>query len=159
MDNFEEEVQYFIELVNKNIQLLKTNKPINMSKEEMIFFNVNIRFFYEAPTIHSYLSIINLIDYFGIQDIADQKAFEQLTVSEQKLVLFIRALVKMPEVLILDEAFSGMEVEPVLRCYEFLESWPGTVLVIAHVANETPKCDHFIKLMGPGKYIIGDVEK
>lgn len=104
--------------------------------------------------------IINMyIDYFGIQDIADQKAFEQLTVSEQKLVLFIRALVKMPEVLILDEAFSGMEVEPVLRCYEFLESWPGTVLVIAHVANETPKCDHFIKLMGPGKYIIGDVEK
>ena len=43
MDDFEEEVQYFIELVNKNIQLLKTNKPINMSKEEMIFFNVNIR--------------------------------------------------------------------------------------------------------------------
>ena len=43
MDDLEEEVQYFIELVNKNIQLLKTNKPINMSKEEMIFFNVNIR--------------------------------------------------------------------------------------------------------------------
>ena len=43
MNDFEEKVQYFIELINKNIQLLKTNKPINMSKEEMIFFNVNIR--------------------------------------------------------------------------------------------------------------------
>lgn len=103
--------------------------------------------------------IINMyMDYFGIQDIADQKTFEQLTVSEQKLVLFIRALIKMPEVLILDEAFSGMEVDPVLRCHEFLESWPGTVLVVAHVASETPKCDHFITLMGPGKYVIGNIE-
>ena len=98
------------------------------------------------------------MDYFGIQDIADKRTFGQLTVSEQKLVLFIRALIKMPEVLILDEAFSGMEVDPMLRCHDFLESWPGTVLVISHVANETPRCDHFIKLMGPGKYIIGDVE-
>ena len=43
MNNFEEEVQYFINLVCKNIQNVKTNKPTNMSKKEMIFFNLNIR--------------------------------------------------------------------------------------------------------------------
>lgn len=102
--------------------------------------------------------LVNIyLDYFGIQEIADIKTFEELTVSEEKLVLFIRALIKMPEVLILDEAFSGMEVDPMLRCHEFLESWPGTVLVVAHVSSETPKCEHFIRLLGPGKYELGNV--
>ncbi|CCK69952.1 uncharacterized protein KNAG_0D02010 [Huiozyma naganishii CBS 8797] len=97
------------------------------------------------------------IHYFGLKDIADTRTFESLTVSDQKLILFVRSLVKMPEVLILDEAFSGMEVEPMLRCHNFLEYWPGTVLVVAHVAEETPKCNHFIKLLGPGKYEVGNV--
>lgn len=96
--------------------------------------------------------------YFDIQDIADTKTFEELTVSEQKLVLFIRALIKLPEVLILDEAFSGMETGPMLSCHKFLESWPGTVLVVAHVPEETPKCEHFIRLLGPGKYELGKVD-
>ena len=53
MDDFEEEVQYFIELVNKNIQLLKTNKPKNMSKQEMIFFNVNIRIYRQEIVVYN----------------------------------------------------------------------------------------------------------
>lgn len=102
--------------------------------------------------VNTYLS------YFGIQEIADKKIFEELTVSEQKLVLFIRALIKLPEVLILDEAFSGMETGPMLSCHKFLESWPGTVLVVAHVAEETPKCEYFIRLLGPGKYELGNID-
>ena len=43
MDNFEEEVEYFINLVRKNIQIVKTNKPETMSKKEMVFFNFNVR--------------------------------------------------------------------------------------------------------------------
>jgi len=43
MKNFEEEVKYFINLIYKNIKIVKTNKPNNMSRKEMIFFNFNIR--------------------------------------------------------------------------------------------------------------------
>lgn len=43
MDNFEKEVKYFMNLVSKNVQLVKTNKLANMSKKEMVFFNFNIK--------------------------------------------------------------------------------------------------------------------
>ncbi|GMM54002.1 hypothetical protein DAKH74_006180 [Maudiozyma humilis] len=97
------------------------------------------------------------LDYFGLGAI-ESRTFGELSVSEQKLVLFVRALVKMPELLVLDEAFSGMEDTAMLRCMRLLDEWPGTTLVVAHVQEETPKCDHYIRLLGPGKCEIGDVE-
>lgn len=104
--------------------------------------------------------IINMyLRYFNLDQIADNVLFEQLTVSDQKLVLFVRSLIKMPQILILDEAFSGMEVEPMMRCHELLKQWPGTVLVVAHVAEETPQCDHFLRLISPGDYEVGDIKE
>ncbi|QID83404.1 hypothetical protein GRS66_005866 [Saccharomyces pastorianus] len=104
--------------------------------------------------------IINMyLRYFNLDQIADNVPFEQLTVSDQKLVLFVRSLIKMPQILILDEAFSGMEVEPMMRCHELLKQWPGTVLVVAHVAEETPQCDHFLRLISPGDYEVGDIKE
>ncbi|CCD22532.1 uncharacterized protein NDAI_0A03750 [Naumovozyma dairenensis CBS 421] len=97
------------------------------------------------------------ISYFGLTSIIN-KSFKELSVSEQKLILFIRGLIKMPEVLILDEAFSAMEIEPMIQCQEFLEHWPGTVFVVAHVEEETPKCDHYLRLIKPGEYTIGDID-
>lgn len=76
--------------------------------------------------------------------------------SDQKLVLFVRCLLKMPKILILDEAFSAMETEPMQTCHEFLEYWPGTVFVVSHVPEETPRCDHYLRLISPGHYEIGD---
>lgn len=103
--------------------------------------------------------ILNMyLEYFDLLKDADVKKFNDLTVSDQKLVLFIRSIIKMPEILILDEAFSGMEVEPMLRCHELLNRWPGTQLVVAHVEEETPVCDYFIRLISPGKYELGDIE-
>lgn len=94
-------------------------------------------------------------DYFGINDLLSRR-FEELSVSDQKLVLFVRCLLKMPKILILDEAFSAMETEPMQTCHEFLEYWPGTVFVVSHVPEETPRCDHYLRLISPGHYEIGD---
>lgn len=97
------------------------------------------------------------LEYFGLQDVADSKKFNALSTSEQKLVLFVRSVVKMPQVLILDEAFSAMETEPMLKCHEFLNHWPGTVLIVSHVAEETPKCNHYLRLVAPGEYEVGEL--
>ncbi|XDT40321.1 ABC transporter [Nakaseomyces glabratus] len=97
------------------------------------------------------------MNYFELDLIARDKTINQLSVSEQKLALLVRSLVKMPEILVLDEAFSGMEVTPMLKCHEFLDHWPGTVLVVAHVAEETPACHHYLRLISPGQYEIGDI--
>ncbi|KAL3240552.1 uncharacterized protein RNJ42_03770 [Nakaseomyces bracarensis] len=97
------------------------------------------------------------MNYFELDLISQKKTLKELSVSEQKLALFVRSIIKMPEILILDEAFSGMEATPMTKCHEFLENWPGTVLVVAHVAEETPNCHHFLRLIAPGEYEIGDI--
>lgn len=97
------------------------------------------------------------LDYFHLKN-QETAPFGQLNVSDQKLALFIRGLIKMPEVLILDEAFSGMDWEPMMRCHELLSRWPGTVLVVSHVGEETPTCDHYLRLIGPGDYEIGKLD-
>lgn len=103
------------------------------------------------------LLIDMFLEYFNLSSFADTEAFGQLSVSNQKLVLFIRSLIKMPQILILDEAFSGMELEPMIRCHELLEQWPGTVLVVSHIQEETPRCDHYLRLIAPGEYQIDDI--
>lgn len=95
------------------------------------------------------------INYFRLPSHA---LFGELTVSDQKLVLFIRSVVKMPKLLILDEAFSGMEFEPMIRCHELLDHWPGTTIVVSHVPEETPRCHHYLRLISPGVYDIGQVQ-
>lgn len=44
-----------------------------------------------------------------------------------------------------------------LKCHEFLNHWPGTVLIVSHVAEETPKCNHYLRLVTPGEYEVGEL--
>ncbi|KAK1141713.1 hypothetical protein N8T08_008811 [Aspergillus melleus] len=52
---------------------------------------------------------------------ADSVTFGQLNMGQQRLVLFIRALVHRPDIVILDEAFSGMSASIRDKCIHFLE--------------------------------------
>lgn len=101
--------------------------------------------------------IMKYVKFFGLSHISGITKLEDLSVSDQKLVLFIRSIIKMPEILILDEAFSAMETELMRKCHALLEKWPGTVLVVSHIDEETPRCDNFIKLISPGDYKVGNV--
>ena len=48
--------------------------------------------------------------------------FNELSLTDQKLALFLRAIIKEPELLILDEAFSCMDDENVMiKCHELIE--------------------------------------
>lgn len=77
------------------------------------------------------------------------KEFRSLKVPEQKLVLFLRAAIKNPDILILDEAFSSMDLEAlVLKCHDFLDQMKSTVFAISHVDWETPNHDYVLKLHG-----------
>lgn len=94
------------------------------------------------------------LDYFSLDPTI---TFGDASVSEQKISLLIRALIKMPDVVILDEAFSAMDADSLLKAHQLINSWPGTVLVVSHISEETPKCDHFLRLVAPGDYEIGDI--
>ncbi|RLV94816.1 putative ABC transporter ATP-binding protein [Spathaspora sp. JA1] len=81
--------------------------------------------------------------------------FIDLSMTDQKLALFLRAIIKQPKLLILDEAFSCMEDEEVMmKCHDIIENdlnSTTTVLTIGHLDWEIPKCDYMIKLHGDEK--------
>lgn len=77
--------------------------------------------------------------------------FGELSTSLQKLALFLRAAIKKPELLILDEAFSCMDDEMlVIKCHQYIEAAMAetTVLTIGHIDWETPYHDKVLKLVG-----------
>lgn len=77
--------------------------------------------------------------------------FSELSITNQKLTLFLRAVIKNPEILILDEAFSCMDEEQIMiRCHDIVENdlKDTTVLAIAHIDWEIPACDYVLKLHG-----------
>lgn len=79
--------------------------------------------------------------------------FIDLSMTNQKLALFLRALVKNPEILILDEAFSCMEDAKVMRrCHDFIAHDPifrnMTILSIGHIDWELSSYDYMLKLTG-----------
>ncbi|KAK9455345.1 P-loop containing nucleoside triphosphate hydrolase protein [Dipodascopsis uninucleata] len=86
-----------------------------------------------------------LLKYFEIKG---DTLFSDLSLNDQKLVLFIRAVIKCPEILILDEAFSGMNDKSIALCKKFVRDWSGTVIAIGHIEDEIPDCTHYIRLHG-----------
>ena len=52
---------------------------------------------------------------------AEQHTFGELTFSAQRVALFLRAIIAQPDIVILDEAFSGMDEQTRDKCMSFLE--------------------------------------
>jgi ABC-type molybdenum transport system ATPase subunit/photorepair protein PhrA len=61
-------------------------------------------------------------------DWADERKFGSLSFTSQRLVLFLRAIIKSPDLVILDEAFSGMDASLTQKCHAFL-AWGENALL------------------------------
>lgn len=88
--------------------------------------------------------------FYRIESLKQKRLYE-LSVGEQRTILLIRALIKNPPLLILDEPCQGLDNE---RKQEFLElinqiciAGSKTMIFVSHYENEVPACvSHFIKL-------------
>ncbi|KAL7276966.1 hypothetical protein RUND412_000003 [Rhizina undulata] len=71
-----------------------------------------------------------------------EETFGAVDISTQRMALFLRAIVKRPELIVLDEAFSGMQEEVRGRCFEVLEREfdpkRQAMVVVSHVTEEIP---------------------
>lgn len=112
--------------------------------------NSNFSFKYKSSKIGPYAQ--KILKHFDSElSACGSKRFHELTVSSQKLALFVRAIIKRPEILILDEAFSCMDDEDlVIKCHKFIkeELKDTTIFTIGHIDWEVPETDYTLKLLG-----------
>lgn len=99
-------------------------------------------------------SVRDWIAIAGIEALQQKRLYE-LSIGEQRIVLLIRALVKNPPLLILDEPCQGIDNEKQSELLELIDSvclyGNKTMVFVTHYANERPACiDHFMKLEDGG---------
>jgi molybdate transport system ATP-binding protein len=96
---------------------------------------------YRRPSAEQEAVVQDLFDHFGIADLA-ARPFARLSTGEQRLVLFVRALVKSPPLLILDEPFQGLDDRLIGLARDWLDRRlrpEQTLLFVTHYADEIPR--------------------
>jgi len=80
---------------------------------------------------------------FGIRNLIN-RSFIQLSDGEQRMALLVRAFVKNPELLILDEPFHGLDETNMLKAKKIIEDYSiidgKTLIMVSHRENEFPRC-------------------
>ena len=87
---------------------------------------------------------------FGAAHLA-RRDFMRLSSGEQRLVLLVRAFVKSPSLLILDEPFHGLDEAVRRRARALIDAYMAhpsrTLIMVTHYADELPACiDHHLTL-------------
>lgn len=95
---------------------------------------------------------------FKIEKLKD-RLFLNLSFGEQRLVLFVRAIIKKPELLILDEAYQGFDKATIELCNYYLNNiLPAstTLIFTSHYKEEMPECINKYLYLEKGKIIMHD---
>jgi molybdate transport system ATP-binding protein len=81
--------------------------------------------------------------FLGVDELADQK-FGRLSHGQRQLIMIARAMVKFPEILILDEPFQGLDLKnrtKILDVFEYIGSQTRTNLIyVPNQDEETLNC-------------------
>jgi molybdate transport system ATP-binding protein len=96
---------------------------------------------YRRTTPEQDATVRDLFEQFRVAELTG-RPFAALSTGEQRLVLLIRALVKRPPLLVLDEPFQGLDAEFIRRARDWLDRRlePGqTLLFVSHYAEEIPR--------------------
>jgi len=102
------------------------------------FFDVLVR---RRTTPQQQATVRELFEHFDIAPLLD-RPFGRLSTGEQRLVLLIRALVKSPPLLILDEPFQGLDAQQIEQARRWLDERlrpDQTLLFVTHYPEELPR--------------------
>ena len=117
--------------------------PGGMSAEDAILTGLSDTFVYaRRPTVAQRERAFELLAYFGLLPLRP-RPFASLSTGTQRLLLFLRALVKAPPVLLLDEPFQTLDAPTVARCRTLLDDLLGpahTLIFVTHFRAEIPAC-------------------
>lgn len=94
--------------------------------------------------------------FLGVAELADQK-FGRLSHGQRQLILIARAMVKSPEILILDEPFQGLDIKnrtKILDIFEYIGSQTRTNLIyVPNQDEEKLNCITHVLNMDHGKAV------
>jgi molybdate transport system ATP-binding protein len=98
---------------------------------------------YREPTGEQKSAAAEWIDRLGITDLQD-RTFSRLSYGERRLVIIVRALVKSPDILALDEPCQGLDPVNRKRVLSMVDkvgiSTPTQILYVTHHSDEIPRC-------------------
>jgi molybdate transport system ATP-binding protein len=97
---------------------------------------------YTTPTPEQTSRMDALFAEFHLTDLHDRK-FRTLSTGQQRLVLFVRAMVKTPELLILDEPFQSLDSSAIKHAKTWLDTHltpTQTLILVTHHLEEIPTC-------------------
>jgi ABC transport system ATP-binding/permease protein len=89
-------------------------------------------------------------------------AVDDLSGGERRRLQFLRLLLAEPNVLLLDEPTNDLDIDTLTVLEDYLDSWPGTLLVVTHDRYFLERtCDVTYALMGDGSCVLlpGGVEQ
>jgi molybdate transport system ATP-binding protein len=110
---------------------------------------------YRPTTPDQDAAVRELFDHFGIAALGG-RPFARLSTGEQRLVLLIRALVKQPPLLVLDEPFQGLDEVAVRLARAWLETRlrpDQTFLFVSHFAEEIPRTANRVLRLEEGRVV------
>ena len=124
----------------------------NPTAQQLVLTGLTDTFFLKRSPTEAEQELSDLLfAYFDLEEIKMMR-FKQLSTGTQRLLLFIRALIKAPPVLLLDEPFQGMDEGLVEKCRHLLDevlTEQHTLLFISHYKEEWPTCvDQVLDLGG-----------
>ena len=83
------------------------------------------------------------------------RSFHEASLSEQRMLLLARALVKMPSMLILDEPCQGLDQIQTQRFTEMLDmicsKLNTTMIYVTHYPEEIPTCVNYLLELESGQ--------
>lgn len=108
---------------------------------------------YQRCTEQQTRQALLLMETLGVAHLAE-KPFLKVSAGEQRVLLFARALIKNPQLLILDEPFHGMDTGNKQRCLHLINDFASqsnkSLIFVTHYRNEIPMCvSHVYELQAP----------
>ena len=103
-----------------------------------------------------------LLEDFGFTGERLTTGLDALSGGERRRLQFLRLLLAEPNVLLLDEPTNDLDIDTLTVLEDYLDSWPGTLLVVTHDRYFLERtCDVTYALMGDGSCVLlpGGVEQ
>lgn len=108
---------------------------------------------YQRLTAKQKKQVEDWLNFFGIANLSE-RLFTRLSYGERRMILLARAMVKSPDMLILDEPCEGLDQENRHMLLEMIEEVGSqtdtTVIYVTHFESEIPTCtNHILHLKKP----------